>query len=76
MPNSKKTAQFFIDDDSGEPWQLIGSAEDLDMTIENLNAHLSVALDQLLEDGDGGEATLRIKRKDMTEAEVAELPEV
>ena len=68
--------QFFIDDESGEGLQLIGSAENLGLTIENLTAYLWVAIETLLEDEDGDQVTLMIRRTDMTAEEVDALPEL
>ena len=71
-----KAAQLFIDDDSGEGWQLIGSIRYLALAKANITAHLLVALDTLLDGEDGDRVTLTIVRKDMTEKEVSRLPEV
>lgn len=76
MADRKKTPQFFIDDDSGQGLQLLGSAENLALTAENITAYVSVAIDWLLEEADGHRVTLTIHRKDMSAEEVAELPEV
>ncbi len=69
------TPQFFIDDDSG-PWQLIGSAKNLSLSVENIKAYVQVALEQLLEEKSGDQIALMIGRQDMTEDEVDALPEL
>ena len=67
--------RFFLDDDSGEPWQLFGDVENIALAAENFGATVRVAIDNLLTDCDGG-VVLRIKRRDMTDSEVDELPEL
>ncbi len=68
--------QFFIDDDSGEPWQLFGDAESMELAARNAEAYFRVALEQLRDGSDGDELTLTIRRTDMTQAEVDALPEL
>ncbi len=72
---SDKTARVFIDDDSGEGLQLIGSAGDVGMLIINVGAYTQVAIDTLLAGADGDVVTLTLTRKDMTSYQVATLPE-
>jgi len=74
---AKRTPQFFIDDESGEGWQLFGHAGNIQMAVENAMAYVQATIDMLLEDEDqGGKICLAFKRKDMSEQEVAALPEV
>lgn len=70
-----KIPQLFIDDGSGEGWQLFGSASDAEMASQNAMAYIQVAIDVLLSDGEET-MCLTFKRQDMTEKEVADLPEV
>ena len=72
----QRKPQFFLDDDSGEPWQLFGSADNPTLAVQNFMAFAQVAIDQWVEGGDGEVAVLRIKRVDMAEAEVEELPDL
>lgn len=69
------TPQFFVDDDSGEPWQLVGSAGNIELTYDNLTAYLWVALERLLTGESDETITLTIRRQDMTCEEVDEIPE-
>ncbi|KKL48164.1 hypothetical protein LCGC14_2328260 [marine sediment metagenome] len=64
---------FVIDDDSGEPWQLIGSARDISLAAQNIQASVMVAIEEML----GGRldvVVLSLRRQDMTDEEVAALP--
>lgn len=76
MPDEEQVAHFFIDDESGEGWQLIGQAGDVPLTVGNIKAYVQVAIDSLLCGRNGETMTLTLRRKDMTEAEVAALPVV
>ncbi len=72
----ESTPHFLIDDESDEPWQLIGSAKNLALSAENIKASVQVALDQLLAGESGDQTTLTIRRTDMTEDEFDALPEL
>lgn len=63
---------FALDDDSGDPPGLIGSAKSKAIAAGNIQASVFVALDMLL--GGEDQVTLTIKRVDMTEDEFAAIP--
>ncbi len=75
MTEPKKIPQLFVDDDSGMGWQLFGSASDVEGAARNAMAYIRVAIDLLLDGTEDG-VYLTFKRQDMTEAEIAALPEI
>ena len=72
----RTTPQLLIDDESGEPWQMIGSAANVSLTADNIRAWAEVAIELLLSGQSGDMVTLRLKREDMTEGEVDAVPEL
>jgi len=67
---------FFVADASGEPYQLIGTAENLAAAADTLRVYMVRTIETLL--AGGGEdlnlATLRLCRKDMTNEEIEAIP--
>ncbi len=73
----EKKPRFLIDDESGEGWQLFADADNLNLAGDNARAYARAAMDDLLERGkDGDTRTLTIQRCNMTDAEVAALPDL
>ena len=78
LEHEGKVPRFFIDDESGEPWQLFGDVGSLSVAYENGKTYVQCAIDHLLGafGKDGDEVTLTIRRQDMTDEEVDELPDI
>ncbi len=66
---------FFIDADDDMGPHAIGMAADRPGAMANLTAKIHVALDRLEEGRDGDVVNLRLSRSDMTDEEVADMPE-
>lgn len=68
--------RLFLDDDSGEPWQLFGDVENIALAADSFKPTVQVAINNLLAGCDGDVVVLRIKRCDMIDFEVDELPDL
>lgn len=79
-PEAKKRPVLFIDDGSGEPWQLIGNLDERPeskaLAKENVATHVVEYLKMLREGGHGDEYTMKLQRRDMTQAEIDALPDL
>jgi len=75
---SEKRPVLFIDDESGEPWQLVAdlNKEDHSQARTNIAPILDNLLDELCNGQSDDVCTLQLKRIDMTEAEINALPEL
>lgn len=70
-----KIPVFCLDADDDMGSQAIGTAADRSVTEANFLANIQVALDRLIEDGDGSQITFVLTRHDMTDEELEALPE-
>lgn len=72
----KKIPMLFVDDESGEPWQLIAQLDDKILCKANVIAYVGVILEELRSAKSGRTARLHFKRLDMTEKRIAELSDL
>jgi len=67
---------LFVDDESGEPWQLIAKLDEKILCKANSMAYVEVILDGLRDAKSGRTFCLHFKRLDMTQSEIDVLPDL
>jgi len=72
----EKIPMLFVDDESGEPWQLIARMDEKILAKANSMAYVEVILEELRSAKSGRSICLTFKRIDMTESEIEALLEL
>lgn len=76
MSDEKKPRLFIRNPQSGEPWAYCGDASDLPALKAAFGEYAAAESEELRLGRDTERVTLEIRRSDMTDAEVNDLPEM